>query len=48
MKITIVNHSDNRGGAAIVSLRLMEALRDAGHDAVMLVAHKYTDRKSVV
>ena len=43
MKITIVNHSDNRGGAAIVSLRLMEALRAAGHDAVMLVAHKYTD-----
>ena len=47
MKITIVNHSDNRGGAAIVSLRLMEALRDAGHDAVMLVAHKYTDHPHV-
>lgn len=47
MKITIVNHSDNRGGAAIVSLRLMEALRAAGHDAVMLVAHKYTDNPHV-
>ena len=47
MKITIVNHSDNRGGAAIVSLRLMEALRAAGHDAVMLVAHKYTDHPHV-
>ncbi len=35
MKITIVNHSDNRGGAAIVSLRLMEALRAAGHDAAV-------------
>ena len=47
MKITIVNHSDNRGGAALVSLRLMEALRAAGHDAVMLVAHKYTDHPHV-
>lgn len=47
MKITIINHSDNRGGAAIVSLRLMEALRRAGHDAVMLVAHKYTDNPHV-
>ncbi|MDE6612768.1 MAG: glycosyltransferase [Muribaculaceae bacterium] len=47
MKITIINHSDNRGGAAIVSFRLMEALRRAGHDAVMLVAHKYTDSPHV-
>ena len=37
MKITIVN----------LSLRLMEALRAAGHDAVMLVAHKYTDHPHV-
>lgn len=43
MKIAIVNRSDARGGAAVVSRRLMHALRDAGADARMLVAEKLTD-----
>lgn len=38
MNILIVNHSDIRGGASIVSRRLTQALRHAGHDARMLVA----------
>ena len=43
MKILIINKSDSIGGAAIVSRRLMEALRDAGADARMLVCEKFTD-----
>lgn len=39
MKIVLVNHSDSRGGASVVSMRLVEALRRAGHDARMLVVH---------
>ena len=37
MKIVIVCKSHTQGGAAIVSHRLMVALRCAGHDARMLV-----------
>ncbi|MDE5663522.1 MAG: glycosyltransferase [Muribaculaceae bacterium] len=43
MKIVIVNKSDSTGGAAVVSYRLMMALRAAGADARMLVAEKLTD-----
>lgn len=43
MKIAIVNKSDSTGGAAVVSRRLMEALRAAGADARMLVTEKLTD-----
>lgn len=43
MKIVIVNKSDSTGGAAVVSRRLMEALRAAGADARMLVTEKLTD-----
>lgn len=43
MKVAIVNKSDARGGAAVVSRRLMHALRDAGVDARMLVAERLTD-----
>lgn len=43
MKIVIINKSDSTGGAAIVSRRLMEALRARGADARMLVAEKLTD-----
>lgn len=43
LKIVIVNKSDSTGGAAIVSRRLTEALREAGADAVMLVAERLTD-----
>ncbi|MDE6772953.1 MAG: glycosyltransferase [Muribaculaceae bacterium] len=43
MRIVIVNKSDSTGGAAVVSRRLMEALREAGADARMLVVEKLTD-----
>lgn len=43
MKIVIVNKSDTTGGAAVVSRRLMEALREEGADARMLVVEKLTD-----
>lgn len=43
MKIVIVNKSDSTGGAAVVSFRLMMALRSVGVDARMLVAEKLTD-----
>ena len=37
MKITLVNHSDIVGGASMVSLRLLDALRAQGIDARMIV-----------
>ena len=40
MKVVIINKSDATGGAAVVSTRLMEALRAEGVDARMLVAEK--------
>ena len=40
MKVVLVNKSDSKGGAAVVSLRLMHALVDAGVDARMLVIDK--------
>ena len=43
MRIVIVNKSDSTGGAAVVSFRLMTALRSIGVDARMLVAEKLTD-----
>lgn len=43
MKIVILNKSDSTGGAAVVSRRLMEALRLEGVDARMLVCEKLTD-----
>lgn len=42
-KILIINKSDSTGGAAVVSRRLMEALRAEGADARMLVVEKLTD-----
>ncbi len=42
-KFLIVNKSDSTGGAAVVSRRLMEALRESGAEARMLVAEKLTD-----
>ena len=47
MKVVIVNNSDSLGGAAIVSRRLMHALRDAGVDTRMLVLNKSTDDPAV-
>lgn len=43
MNIVIVNKSDSTGGAAVVSRRLMEALRAEGADARMLVVEKLSD-----
>lgn len=42
-KVVIINHSDTRGGASVVSYRLMQALAAQGVDARMLVMHKGTD-----
>lgn len=43
MRVVFVNHSDTRGGASVVTVRLMKALSDMGVDARMLVTHKATD-----
>lgn len=43
MHVVIINKSDDRGGAAVVSRRLMHALRSAGIEADMLVCEKLTD-----
>lgn len=40
LKILLINHSDSRGGAAVVTHRLMEALCAEGIDARMLAVHK--------
>lgn len=40
MKVTLINHSDTRGGASVVTLRLVEALRAEGVDARMLVVRR--------
>ena len=41
--MVIINKSDATGGAAVVSRRLLEALRGEGVDARMLVCEKLTD-----
>lgn len=38
MKIALLSTNHDLGGAAIVTRRLTDALRDAGHDARMIVA----------
>lgn len=47
MKVVIISKSDLTGGAAVVSFRLMNALREAGVDARMLVAEKRSDSEWV-
>ena len=47
MKIVIINHSDSRGGASVVSMRLLEALVAVGEDVSMLVVHKAGDNDRV-
>lgn len=42
-KVVLINHSDTRGGASVVTYRLMQALSRAGVDARMIVMHKGTD-----
>lgn len=46
-KIVLVNNSDILGGAAIVTFRLMQALRRAGLDARMVVYTKLSDEPKV-
>jgi len=48
MKITIVNTTDIRGGAAIAAFRLFKALRDRLPETKMLVSEKLTDTANVV
>lgn len=47
MKVTLINHSDTRGGASVVTYRLMQALQAEGVDARMLVVHEATDNAAV-
>lgn len=47
MNVVIVCKSDLRGGAAVVSYRLMEALRHQGVNASMLVCEKLSDSPHV-
>lgn len=47
MKVVIINNSDCLGGAAVVSLRLVEALRREGVEASMLVLHRGTSNEAV-
>lgn len=47
LKVAIVSHSDLLGGAAVVSFRLMEALRRHGVDAQMVVYSKQSDDSNV-
>ena len=42
-RLTFISRSDLRGGAAIVTYRLVEALRSIGVDARMLVCEKMSD-----
>ena len=48
MRILIVNTSEKTGGAAVAANRLMEALKNNGEKAKMLVRDKETDQITVV
>ena len=48
MRVLIINTSEKNGGAAIAARRLMEALRNNGVQASMLVRDKQTDAAEVV
>lgn len=43
----ILNHSDVRGGSSVVSRRLLEAMRGAGHDTRMLTVHSASGHPAV-
>lgn len=47
-KVTLISHSDTLGGAAIVTYRLMQALRRKGLDARMVVFIKNSEDKDIV
>ncbi len=49
IRVLIVNASDSKGGAAVVSRRLLHALnKQEGVEAKMLVAEKQTDDESII
>ena len=48
MRVLIINTSDRMGGAAIAAYRLMDALKNNGIKAKMLVRDKQTDQISVL
>lgn len=48
MRVLLVNTSERTGGAAVAANRLMEALKNNGEKAKMLVAEKESDRITVV
>ena len=48
MRVLIINTSERIGGAAVAASRLMEALKNNGIKAKMLVRDKQTDQISVV
>jgi hypothetical protein len=48
MRVLLINTSDRIGGAAIAANRLMEALKNNGIKAKLLVRDKQTDEISVV
>ena len=48
MRVLIINTSERMGGAAIAAGRLMDALRNNGIQAKMLVRDKQTDRVTVI
>lgn len=47
IKVILICHSDKLGGASIVTMRLMQALRNEGVDARMLVYTKMSDDENV-
>lgn len=47
LRVAIINKSDSTGGAAIVSLRLMHALRRENVDATMIVCERLTEEEHV-
>ena len=48
MRVLIINTAERIGGAAIAANRLMEALKNNGIKAKMLVRDKQTDQVTVV
>ncbi len=46
-KVVLINHSDTLGGAAVVTFRLMQALRNEGIDARMVVFTKTSQEDNV-
>lgn len=46
-KVVLVNHSDTLGGAAVVTFRLLQALRQQGVDARMVVYTKTSEEESI-